>query len=362
MSSGNKVYPLAEENSSGSSDIKNNLDKNNIIIELKKKKSEEDDKSLNSAECSAQELQMKENQKLKLSNSTKTKFYSKREYEKYIEKLKERTMRLEVEKIYNETERLKNKYEEKMSYLHSFDNNPQFQKMLKMVGNQLRYFFIGGIFLIIFSALLYFYITKRKEGLALTSFCLSISEIAISVILFISLKLGLLNDPNLSKAFRLFVVMESLLLFTSFIINIIAGLVNNEYFKDIKEFGNRLIIYIIFLTMIIVFIIVLKYSFNLFFESVLILLRRKTEYSILMINEEKSKYEINFNVNLSTNSNDITTEGLNNGSNTIFKVDNNINNNEKKEEEKFRTFNYFNKFHYSVTSYRNRDYNGFKKG
>ncbi len=65
MSSGNKVYPLAEENSLGSSDIKNNLDKNNIIIGLKKKKSEEDDKSMNSAEYSAQILQMKENQKLK---------------------------------------------------------------------------------------------------------------------------------------------------------------------------------------------------------------------------------------------------------------------------------------------------------
>ena len=363
MSSGNKVYPLAEENSLGSSDIKNNLDKNNIIIGLKKKKSEEDDKSMNSAEYSAQILQMKENQKLKLSNSTKTKFYSNKEYAKYIEKLKERTMRFEVEKIYNETERLKNKYEEKMSHLHSFDNNPQFQKMLKMVGNQLRYFFIGGIFLIIFSSLLFFYITKRKEGLALTSFCLSIFEIVISVILFISLKLGLLNDPNLSKAFRLFVVIESLLLFTSFIINIIAGLLNNEYFKEIKEYENRLIIYIIFLIMIIMFIIVLKYCFNLFFESVLILLGRKTEYSILMINEENNKYEINFNVNLSTNSNNITTEGLNNESTGIFKVDNNINNNiEKKEEEKFRTFNYFNKFHYSVTSSRNQDYGGFKKG
>ena len=359
MSSGNKPFPLAEENSPRS-EVKNNSQQNNILIKLSKKKSEEDDKSMNSSECSEHEL--KDNKNSELPNIIKPVNYSMKTYEKITEKLKERSMRLEIEKIYHETERLKNKYEEMNAHLHSFDNNPQFQNMLKMVGKQLRYFFIEGIFLIIFSALLYFYITRRKEGLALTSLFLSISEIAISIILFISLKLGLLNDPNLSKAFRLFVVMESLLLFTSFIINIIAGLVNNEYLQNIQEFGNRLIIYIIFLLMILVFIVTFKFCFNLFYESVLILLNRKTEYSILMINEKKNSSKTVFNTNLSTISNNITTEGLNNESTGIFQIDNNVNNNkEKKEEQQLRTFNYFNKFHYSVTSSRNGDYGSFKK-
>ena len=361
MSSGNKVFQLVEENSAGSSEVKKDSNKNNIIIELSKKKTEEDDKSLNSAECSGNEL--KYSQKVDLVNSVKPIKLSKKAYEKYTQKLKENTMRLQVAKMYNETERLKKKYEEKIAYFHSFDNNPQFQKMLKMVGKQLIYFFIQGIFLLIFSALFYFYVTRCKEGLALTSLCLSITEITFSIILFISLKLGLLNDPNLSKAFRLFVVMEFLLLFSSFIINVISGLVNNEYLKkNITEFQNRLIIYIIYLLMILLFIYSFKFCSNLFLESVLILLKRKTEYSILMINERNTKNEINFNINLSTMSNNETTEGLNNANTGIFQVDNNVNNNkDDKEEEQYRTYNYFNKFHYSVTSSRNGDYNNFKK-
>ena len=363
MSSGTKVFhQLLEEKPAGSSELKNDSNKNNndIIIELSPKKTTEDDKSLNSAECSGNEL--KESNNSEFPNSVKPIKLSKKAYEKYTEKLKENTMRLQVEKMYNESERLKRKYEEKIAYLHSFDNNPQFQKMLKMVGKQLSYFFIEGIFLLIFSALLYFYVTRKKEGLALTSLCLSITEIAISVILFISLKLGLLNDPNLSKAFRLFVVMESLLLFSSFIINVISGLINNEYLKKIEEFKNRLIFYIIYLLMIFVFIYVFKYISNLFIESALILFKRKTEYSILMINEQKNKTDINFNINLSTISNNATTEGLNNASTSVFQVDNNSNNNkDSKEEKQYRTYNYFNKFHYSVTSSRNGDYNNFKK-
>ena len=116
--------------------------------------------------------------------------------------------------------------------------------------------------------------------------------------------------------------------------------------------------------MIIIFIVTFKYCFNLFVESVLILLNRKTEYSILMLKELNNKNEINFNTNLSTMSNNVTTEGLNNNSTNIFMIDNNSNNNkeDKKEEEQYRTFNYYNKFHYSVTSSRNNNYGeGFKK-
>ena len=114
--------------------------------------------------------------------------------------------------------------------------------------------------------------------------------------------------------------------------------------------------------MIIIFIVTFKYCLNLFVESVLILLNRKTEYSILMINEMNNKNGMNFNTNVSTISNNATTEGLNNNSTNLFVVDNNANNNNKKEEEQYKTFNYYNKFHYSVTSSRKKDYGeGFKK-
>ena len=231
--------------------------------------------------------------------------------------------------------------------------------MLKTVDKQLKYFFIEGIFLNIFSALLYFYITRRKEGLALSSFCVSVSEIAICIILFVALRLGLLNDPNLSKAFRLFVVMESLLIFTSFIINVIAGVIFRYYFKKNVEFIVRIIIYIIFAIMILISIFIFKFCLNLFVESTLILLKRKTEYSILMLNEQNMKNDMNFSINLSTTSNNVTTEGLNNNSTNIFNIDNNKE--ENKEEEKFKALNFYNTFHYSNTSARDHDYIILKK-
>ena len=359
MSNGDKSFQLVEEISSSPKN-KNN---NNIKIELPIKNPEEDNKSENSAEFSGKEINpnLEKNQEVQeIPKNIKTIILPPKAYEKYIDNLREQTMRIEIEKAYNETERLKKIYEEKNSHLHSFDNNPQFQKMLKTVNNQLKFFFVEGIFLNIFSALLYFYITRRKEGFALSSFCLSVSEISICIILFIALRLGLLNDPNLSKAFRLFVVLESLLIFTSFIINVIAGVVNTYYFKRNIEFIFRIIIYIIFSMMILLFIFIFKFCLNLFVESALILLKRKTEYSILMLNEQNIKNEMNFSINLSTISNNVTSEALNNNNSTnIFNINNNKEGN--KEEEQFKNFNFYNTFHYSNTSARDRDYIIFKK-
>ena len=377
MSTGNKVFPLVEDNPSISSDKKDkNIKKNKIInqnisdindkiidINFKKKKSEEDDKSMNSgnsANGSEKELKAKDNNNQKNEIIIKPLITNKNKYEKYTERMKERTMRIEVEKIFKETERLKNIYEEKNSYIHSFDNNPQFQKMLKIVEKEIRYFFIEGLLINFLSSTLYFYVTHKKEGLALSSFSISISEIAICVILFTSLKLGLLNDPDLSKTFRLFVIIGFLLLVTSFFINIIAFLLSLNYFKKIDKFIIRFLIYLLFLIMVLFFIASFKYCLNLFVESALILFKRKTEYSILMINEMNNKSELNFNTNLSV-SNNLTTEAFNNESTGIFNVDNNKDKEENKEEEKYKTYNYFNKFHYSITSARNKEYGNFKK-
>jgi uncharacterized membrane protein required for colicin V production len=371
MSSGNKVFPLVEENSPKSSDKKkkenhisnkNNIDINKVVsdFKLKKKRSEEDEKSTNSAEFSGQVLQYNDYNKAKSARLINPIIMSKKAYEKYTERLKERTMRIEVEKIYKESEKLKRKYEEKNSNLHLFDNNPQFQKMLKMVEKQIKYFFIEGVILIVFSAILYFNVTRRKEGLALASFCLSAPEVAICIILYTSLKIGLLNDPDLSKAFRVFVIFESLLMVISFFLNVVSGLISIKYLKKIDQFVISFLVCVLFLLMIICFFVVFKSCLNLFVESALILFHKKTEYSNLLINEINSKNDMNFNTNLSM-SNNLTTEALNKESTNIFNIDNNQKE-ENKEEEQYKTFSYFNKFHYSVTSTRNKEYNVFKKG
>jgi hypothetical protein len=247
--------------------------------------------------------------------------------------------------------------------LHLFDNNPQFQQMLKMVENQLIFIFLQGILICIFSCLIYFYVTKRKSGLALGNISISISEIAFFVILFLSLKIGLLNDPELSKAFRVFVILECLMLISSFIITILIPFLIIKYLKKFDNNKMKYVVYILFLLVVICFIITFKKCYNLFVESIFILLNKKTEYSILMVNEKNSNTEINSSMNLTT-SNSMSTAEINNSSTGIF-GDNQRNNNNvmTKEEEEYRKYNYFNTFHYSITSDRknNKDKKNNKK-
>ena len=328
-------------------------DKNDITIELSHHKKEEDENSNNSAEFSTNVLKNeKEKEKAKTTRDIKPITLSQKAYDKYTERLKEKTMKKEIEKINQETERIKQKFEEKNSYLHLFSNNPQFQKMVKFVEKQLFLIFIIALLIGIFSGLIYFNITRRKMGIALANFTLSILEISIFFILIISLKLGLLKDPELSKAFRLFVIIEFLVLIASFVMNILIALLIKNYLKKNDE-KIRIIVYILFGVIILLFIISFKYCFVLFFESLLILLNKKTEYSILMINEQNSKSDVNI-INSFQTSNNISTEGLISNSTGIINANenNNQNNKNNKEEEQYRNFNYFNKFHYSVTNDR----------
>ena len=383
MSAKNKNHILVEENnmpiSPGNKAKKgkdkkvplikqSSTDKNDIIIDLShNKRKEDDEKSSNSAEFSGQHLKSDteiRKIKAKTTREIKPKILSQKAYDKYTQRLKERTMRMEIDKIDKETERIKQKYEEKNAFLHLFDNNPQFQKMLKYVEKQLLLILVLGIITCIFSGLIYFYISRRKMGLALANFSISISEMALFFILFVSLKLGLLNDPNLSKAFRLFVIFEFLTLISSLVINILLAIFIKSYLKRVDKIF-RIIVYILFLCIMILFIVTFKYCLTLFVESILILLNKKTEYSILMINEHNSKSELNIIANLQT-SNNISTEGLMNTSTGILGQNENNNQNNKqlnKEEEQYKNFNYFHKFHYSVTSNREEEkyFNNMKK-
>ena len=234
--------------------------------------------------------------------------------------------------------------------------------MLKFVEKQLILIFFLGIVICLFSSILYFYVTKRKDSLSLANLILSFAEIPIVFILIITHKLGLLNDPNLSKAFRLFVIFEFLLLIGNLIINILVIIMIKEYLTKIPN-AIKIIVYLLFVILIALFILIFKMCLSLFIESILILINKKTEYSILIINEQNAKSESNIVGNLST-SNNYSTEGLNNDTTTGI-----ISENEKKQnfltmnkdEEKFKNMNYFNRFHYSITSDRKDDKFYFKK-
>ena len=335
---------------------KSDTDKKDIIIELSHHhKNDEDEKSNNSAEFSGQDLKTeKKIEKNEEVPKVKPIVLSQKAYDKYTQRLKERTMRLEIEKIDKETERMKQRYEERNSYFHFFNNNPQFQKMINIVQKQLLLNFVLAIYICLFNGLIYFYITRRKEGMALASFILAVAIIAIFIILFISLKLGLLNDPELSKAFRLFVIFEFLTLIASLVLNIILPFLIQEKLSDQIV---RIIIYILFAIMALLFFITFKFSFSLYFESILILLNKKTEYSILIINEQNSP-SLHMNLSLSNN---VSSDNLNSTTTGMFNDPQKENNNKNKvpmtkEDERYRNFNYFNRFHYSVTSARNDAY------
>ena len=105
--------------------------------------------------------------------------------------------------------------------------------------------------------------------------------------------------------------------------------------------------------MMICFVITFKQCYNLFVESINILLNKKTEYSILMVNEKNSNNnETNTSTNL-TASNSMSTDAINNSSVGIFGDNQSRNNNLiTKEEEQYRNYKNFSTFHYSVTSDR----------
>ena len=122
MSSGDKKYnQLVEEPNSSSDKKKQNekinekplikksiSDEKDITIELSSHKKEEDEKSINSAEFSAQYLKDEYLKKIpKTSRERKPVKLSKKQYDKYTQKMKDRTMRMELQKIDKETERLK---------------------------------------------------------------------------------------------------------------------------------------------------------------------------------------------------------------------------------------------------------------
>ena len=96
----------------------------------------------------------------------------------------------------------------------------------------------------------------------------------------------------------------------------------------------------------------MKKCLNLFVESCLILLGKKTEYSVLISKENQGNSRTNTSLNFSLDktTNDLLDEGNNK-------------NIEEENENNFKVYNFFNKFHYSVSSDRKNDYdfNHFKK-
>ena len=269
----------------------------------------------------------------------------KRDKEKYEQKLKENTMRNELDKISNETERLKQEYEEKSSKYYLFEN-PQFKKFIKNVEMQLLFLLgLSGLLSIFSIALIISNSAKEIGGFSIACLIITIMLVANNLILIACVKMGLLNDTYLSKAFRMFVIMESLLLITTLCFNITSLFLN-------KKISHKFWIFSLLILIMLDLIFVVKKCLNLFVESCLILLGKKTEYSVLISKENQGNIRTNTSLNFSLDktTNDLLDEGINK-------------NIEEEKENNFKVYNFFNKFHYSVSSDRKNDYdfNHFKK-
>ena len=343
ISSGNKPEQEKNKNKNKIPIIRKN--ENDIIIDLSRKNNEK----LDEDDISGQVLRDDNNIKIKAkSERLKPFFKSKKALEKYTERMKERTMRLEIEKINQETERFKKEYEEKNSYNHIFDNNPQFQKMLKGIRLQLLLIVIIALITLLLNLILYFNCTKKKVGLCFANAILSIGEIFLFFILFIFLRMKLLNDPYLSKAFRLFILIEFSFHFAIFILNLLIPFFIYRYLRKVSA-GKIVLIYLIIILIIALTVFSFKFCYILFLESFQILLNKKTEYAILMIKEQNNSTNNNNNLNLSLTKNESALE-LHTESNLITSNENKVRN--IKDDEKYRNYHYFNSFHYSVTSDR----------
>ena len=263
----------------------------------------------------------------------------KKDKEKYEQKLKENTMRNELDKISNETERLKQEYEEKSSKYYLFEN-PQFKKFIKNVEMQLLFLLgLSGLLSVFSIALIISNSAKEIGGFSIACLIITIILVANNLILIACVKMGLLNDTYLSKAFRMFVIMESLLLITSLCFNITSLFLN-------KKISHKFWIFSLLILIMLDLIFVVKKCLNLFVESCLIVLGKKTEYSVLISKENQGNSRTNTSLNFSLDktTNDLLDEGINK-------------NIEEEKENNFKVYNFFNKFHYSVSSDRKNDYN-----
>ena len=227
--------------------------KENIQDNIQPKKLIEEEKE------SSKQLNIKKEDK-NLLKEKKQKTLSKKQYEKIQQKIKENTMRNEVDKIYHETERLKQEYEENNTKYFLF-NNPQFNKYLNKVTKQLYFLLSLVILFLAFSIMMSNIINKAFEGFSISCLVITILCFSETILLIACVKIGLLNDSELAKAFRFFVFLESILLIISFCF-IFASL-----FMIKKNISMKYLIVLFFILIIIYSIYVIKKSLNLFVET-----------------------------------------------------------------------------------------------
>lgn len=268
---------------------------------------EKDDKNLKSKNSKEQHSQDKKQnkkgeEKEKKRNVAKYKYSNDEGLILKLNPQKEQKLREEVEETVREEERLQREYDEKYSLLNLSESNPEFKKILKSIEKKIIFIVIEGILLNINSSLIHFIFMKMRGDFSLVCFTLSIIYFTISIILFFLIKIGLMNSPESSKTFRVFIILECLVLLTTFSFHIVSSIQSFGYIINIRTISIKVGVYFLFILAFIMFIPAVAVASQLSAESILILINKKEEYSATILKElnndknnidEKNKSNIN---------------------------------------------------------------------
>ena len=314
------------------------INKEDLVSKYQNKKPS-DDSSLNSAAYSQSNLKHSQNVLQQSIKTLKTENIN----DRYLRKKYELTLRREALKYFTEREKIQKKYEERNSYIHLFDNNPQFTNIIKKTEKQLLYLLIHIITIIIYESIINFDVGNGQLGFVMCSFMLAIISFIFCIIVFLALKIKFLNDPNLSRGFRFIVILTFFIYIITYCFNIATFIITISTLKEkfVKSF--RWLTYLMFLITVILLFPTMHKGFFLFVESVLIFFKKKTEYSVLILNEQNNLSASQTNDN-NTNANLIT---FNNNLN--LNLNKNLVNNNYDNDQNFNNYNYYSKFHASVT-------------
>ena len=314
------------------------INKDDLISKYQNKKPS-DDSSLNSAAFSQNHLT---NSQISSQQNT-LRLKTEKINDRFLRKKYEFTLRMEAQKYFTERENIQKKFEERNSYIHLFDNNPQFIKIIKKTEKQLLYLLLHIITIILYEAIINFYVGKGQLAFPMCSFILAITSFAFCATVLLALKIKFLSDPNLSRAFRFIVILTFFIYIITYGFNIVTFITSISTLKEKCDKNFRLLIYFMFLITVVIFFPTIQKGFFLFIESLLIFLKKKTEYSILILNEQ-------INLNNTNTSENNTNSALFTSNNKLNLVNDKKNPNDNYDnDQNFKNYNYYSKFHASVT-------------
>lgn len=311
MAEKNKVGDLnikstVNETEGNASDFPMMKDSMMTLKDRVEQKKDPDEKSLNSAHFTEDQLKEEEEDKKEKTQKKKEKNPESEQIQRIIEQEKmenQQNLMRQADKLITETERIEQKYQKEHSFLYLYSNDPQLKKLIKSIQKRIIFILLGGLVQLFFSIWNNFILCNNKEAVTMTFFILSSLSFFLDIFIFIIILIGLLNDPYASKAFRILIILEAVIIIVTYVFNFISFIISIEYIKEDYEgltkwlliFGN-----IIVLAGLISIVVIASL---LAIDSLMILVGKKIEYSVLVAEEKINKSKDNKGSSETTNDN-----------------------------------------------------------